>query len=143
MNLFLIVLAVLGGVAVTLQGQLMGQMDRAVGTRESLFITYAGGGLVAALLLLGARGGNLRMVSSTPWYFSTTGLLGLVIVGSLGYTVPRLGLTPALTVVTVSQFAVAAVIDHFGWLGAAAQPFGLMRLAGLGLMVAGVWLVTR
>jgi uncharacterized membrane protein YdcZ (DUF606 family) len=86
-------------------------MDRAVGTRESLFITYVGGGLVAAVLVLVARGGNLRMLSSMPWYVSTSGLLGLVIVGTIGSTGPRLGLTTALTGGTVAQFAVAAVID--------------------------------
>jgi transporter family-2 protein len=99
--------------------------------------------VVAALLILSARGGNLRLASGLPWYAFTGGLLGLVIVGTLGYTVPRLGLSTALTVVTVSQFAVAALIDHFGWLGAPLQPLGLLRLAGLGLMVLGVWLVTR
>ena len=35
----LIFLALISGLAVTLQGQFMGLMDRALGTKESIFIT--------------------------------------------------------------------------------------------------------
>ena len=37
---FLIFLAFVAGLAVTLQGQFMGLMDRALGTRESIFIYF-------------------------------------------------------------------------------------------------------
>ena len=43
----LITVAALGGIAVSLQGQLMGLMDQRLGTKASVFITYASGGLVA------------------------------------------------------------------------------------------------
>jgi transporter family-2 protein len=35
----LVILAVVGGVAATLQGQFMGLIDRGIGTIESVFIT--------------------------------------------------------------------------------------------------------
>ncbi len=141
--LFLILLALIGGIAVTLQGQFMGLMDTAIGTRESVFITYAGGGLVITLVMLFLRGGNLRAAASAPWFALTAGLLGLVIVGTIGFTVPRLGLTSALTLVVAGQFLASALIDHFGWFGAAPQSVNVTRLLGLGVIVVGVWLVTR
>jgi len=141
--LLLILVAIIGGVAVTLQGQFMGLMDGGIGTRESVFITYAGGGLVIALVMLAARGGNLRAWASVPWYALTAGLLGLVIVGTIGYTVPRLGLAVAFTIIVAAQFVMAALIDHFGWLGAAARPLGPSQLAGVGLLILSVWLITR
>jgi len=139
----LILVAVIGGVAVTLQGQFMGLMDGGIGTRESVFITYAGGGLVIARGMLAARGGNLRAWASVPWYALTAGLLGLLIVGSIGYTVPRLGLATAFTIMVAAQFIVAALLDHFGWLGAEVRPMELPRLAGVGLLILSVWLITR
>ena len=139
----LVLIAVIGGVAVTLQGQFMGLMDQGIGTRESVFITYAGGGIVIALAMLAARGGNLRAWQAAPWYALTTGLLGLVIVATIGYTVPRLGLATAFTIMVAAQFIVAALIDHFGWLGAQVRPMELSRLAGIGVLVLGVWLITR
>jgi len=141
--LLLVLIAVIGGVAVTLQGQFMGLMDQGIGTRESVFITYAGGGLVVALVMLAARGGNLRAWASVPWYALTAGLLGLVIVGTIGYTVPRLGLAVAFTIIVSAQFVMAALIDHFGWLGAAVRPLGPSQLAGVGLLILSVWLITR
>jgi transporter family-2 protein len=140
---FLIVIAIIGGVAVTLQGQFMGLMDQGLGTRESVFLTYASGGLVVALVMLAARGGNLRAWASVPWYALTAGLLGLVIVGTIGYTVPRLGLAVAFTIIVAAQFVMAALIDHFGWLGAEVRPMELTRMAGIGVLILGVWLITR
>jgi transporter family-2 protein len=140
---FLIVIAIIGGVAVTLQGQFMGLMDQGIGTRESVFITYAGGGLVIALAMLAARGGNLKAWQAVPWYALSAGLFGLLIVGSIGYSVPRLGLATAFTVMVAAQFIMAALVDHFGWLGAEVRPMELPRLAGVGLLVLSVWLITR
>ena len=91
-TLFLIFLAILGGIAVTLQGHFMGLLDRGLGTRESVFITYGSGGFVAALMMVASGGGNLRGWASVPWYSLSAGLLGLLIVGTIGYVVPRLGL---------------------------------------------------
>ncbi len=139
----LILVAIIGGVAVTLQGQFMGLMDQGIGTRESVFITYAGGGMLIALAMLAARGGNLRAWHAVPWYALTAGLLGLLIVGSIGYTVPRLGLATAFTVMVAAQFIMAALVDHFGWLGAEVRPMELPRLAGVGVLILGVWLMTR
>ncbi len=139
----LVIVAVVGGAAVTLQGQFMGLMDQGIGTRESVFITYASGGLLACLAMLAARGGNLQAWHEVPWYALTAGLLGLVIVGTIGYTVPRLGLATAFTIIVAAQFVMAALIDHFGWLEATMRPMGLSQLAGIGVLVLGVWLMTR
>jgi transporter family-2 protein len=139
----LIIIAVIGGIAVTLQGQFMGLMDEGIGTRESMFITYASGGILVALFMLLAGGGNLRAWQGVPWYALTAGVLGLVIVGTIGYTVPRLGLALAFTIIVAAQFIVAALLDHFGWLGAAARPLGWSQMAGMGLLIVGVWLITR
>ena len=55
----LLAIAAIGGVAVTLQAQFMGLMDKQLGTLESIFITYCGGGLLIGLAMLVTRGGNL------------------------------------------------------------------------------------
>jgi len=57
---FLVVPAVLCGVAVTFQGHFMGLLDRGLGTRQIVFITYFSGGLIAALVMAASKGGNLR-----------------------------------------------------------------------------------
>lgn len=55
----LVAIAVMGGAAVALQGQFMGMMDRKIGTSGALFVNYASGVLVAAIILLLLHGGSL------------------------------------------------------------------------------------
>jgi transporter family-2 protein len=139
----LVILAIVGGIAVALQGHFMGIMDQRIGSKESVFITYASGGVLAALMMIVARGGHLRAWQNAPWYALCAGILGLVIVGTIGYTVPRLGLTAAFTVIVASQLVVAVILDHFGLFGAAVRAMDLPRITGLILLILGVWLVLR
>ncbi len=143
MNSFLIVsIAVIGGVAVTLQGQFMGIMEQNFGTKGSVFITYASGGLIVVLftLISGVSFENWRTV---PWYAFGAGILGLVIVSCIGFVIPRLGVAGGFMLIVASQFLLAALIDHFGWFQAPVKLLDLPRLAGLGMMLLGVWLVNR
>jgi len=139
----LVILAIIGGIAVALQGHFMGIMDQRIGSKESVFITYASGGILAAVMMIAARGGHLNAWQNVPWYALTAGALGLVIVGTIGYTVPRLGLTMAFTVIVASQLVVAVMLDHFGLLGAAVRTLDLTRITGLIFLILGVWLVLR
>lgn len=139
----LVTVAALGGIAVALQGQLMGLMDQRMGTKASVLITYASGGLVVTLAALLSGGWSLRGWHTVPWYAFSTGILGLVIVGTISYTVPRLGLTAAFTIAVASQFIIAAFLDHFGLLGAALRPLDLSRAFGIGVLILGVWLIVR
>ena len=140
---WLILLAIIGGVAVTLQGQFMGLMDQQMGTRESVFITYVSGGILIGLAMLAAKGGNLKAIQQVPWYALSSGLLGLVIVGTIGYTIPRLGIAKAFTIIIATQFLMAAIIDHFGLMGATIRPMDLSRFGGMACLVCGVWLMVR
>lgn len=135
--------AVLCGVAVAMQAQFTGVMQRQMGTLEATFITYFSGGMVIGLVMLIARGGNLSAASGLPWYVFAAGILGLVIIGTLSLSVGDLGLVPALVVITVSQFAVGAVINHFGLLGATVDPVDLGKVAGFVLLGLGTYLVLR
>ena len=138
-----IIIATVGGVAITLQAQFMGVMDKRIGTLESMFITYGIGGLLIAFAMLVNRGGNLAAWGSVPWYTLSAGVLGLIIVGTIGYSTPRLGLVTTLTILVASQFIVGALLDHFGILGADLRPLNPTRLAGIGVMLLGVWLIVR
>jgi transporter family-2 protein len=140
---WLVMLALAGGFAVTLQAQFMGVMTDRIGTAESIFITYGTGGVAIGLMMLAMRGGNLGAWSLVPWYVLTAGLLGLVIVGAIGYTVPRLGLVAALSLFILAQFALAALVDQFGWLGAEVRPLDKTRAVGLAAVLIGSWLVLR
>ncbi len=138
-----VLLAIIGGVAVTVQGQFMGSMTAIMGAKESMFITYASGGIVITLILLASGANHLGAWRQVPPYALTAGLLGLVIVGTVGYVVPRLGLATGFTLIVAAQFVTAALIDQFGWFGAQVRPVDVPRLVGLVLLLVSVWLLNR
>ena len=121
----------------------MGHLDRSVGTIESVFLTYGTGAVVIGLIMLAMRGGNLGEWHIAPWYAYSAGLLGLVIVGCIGYATPRLGLAVTLTIAVATQFTMAAIVHHFGLLGADQQPMDLSKLGGMAAILIGVWLMVR
>ena len=139
----LTIVAAVAGVAMATQAQLMGHLDRSVGTIESVFLTYGTGAVVIGLIMLAMRGGNLGEWHIAPWYAYSAGLLGLVIVGCIGYATPRLGLAVTLTIAVAAQFTIAAIVHHFGLLGADQQPMDLSKLGGMAAILIGVWLMVR
>jgi len=139
----LAIVAAVAGVAMATQAQLMGHLDRSVGTIESVFLTYGTGAVVIGLIMLAMRGGNLGEWHNAPWYAYSAGLLGLVIVGCIGYATPRLGLAVTLTIAVATQFTMAAIVHHFGLLGADQQPMDVSKLSGMAAILFGVWLMVR
>lgn len=137
-----ILVAAIAGVAVALQGQFMGTMNRSVGTVTGVFFTYGVGGLLATILWLIKRE-SLEGVRRIPWYAWSAGALGLVIVAGIGYAAPRLGLSRTLVLTVAAQLVVAVIIDQFGLLGASQRTVDATRILGLALTVTGAWLVVR
>ncbi|HEX6256332.1 MAG TPA: DMT family transporter [Euzebyales bacterium] len=139
----IMVVAVAGGAAISLQAQTTGVISERVGTLEAVFVTYGLGGVLSALLVLVARGSDVAAVRSLPGYVWLSGVFGLVIVGTIAYSVGRLGVVRGLLLVTVAQFLVSALIDQFGWLGARVQSMTVGKAAGIVLLLVGGWLVLR
>jgi transporter family-2 protein len=141
MSMLLVLLVGLaGGLAGALQSQSLGVMQDKAGTLASTFVTYAGGGLAVGMLMLAMGGARLSDLREVPWWAFTSGLMGLVVVASLGITVSNLGLGSGLTLFTGATLILAAVIDHLG-LFTDAHTLGARRLAGIAFVIFGTWLV--
>jgi transporter family-2 protein len=134
--IFVIMFGLLGGFAVGLQGPLASLMSQRLGILESIFIIHLGGAIVALSPLLLMEGGNLPHWRTVPWYALGAGALGLVVLGAVSITIPRIG--AASTIILIG-----AILDHFGLLGIAARPIDLSRLAGMLVVFAGIWLMVR
>lgn len=98
---------------------------------------------MATFLLLMSRGAFGKRAGQAPWYAYTTGMLGLLMVGAIGYAAPCIGAAKGFTLILASQFLLAALIDHYGLSGALARPLSVERALGLGVLLVGVWLVVR
>ncbi len=140
--LWVVVITLIGGLAGALQSQFLGVMEGRIGTLGSTFVTYAGGGLAIAILMAVFQGSRISEIRQLPWWLLTSGLMGLVVVATLGVAVSRLGLGAGLTLYTGASLMMAAGIEHFGWF-AGARPIDGPRVLGIALVVFGTWLVVR
>lgn len=134
--------ALIGGVAGALQAPFAGMIGRALGDLQSVLITYCVGAVVIVLITLLIQGGmHMEAWRSVPWYVFLSGPLGLIIVGSFSFTVPRLGVATATMVFVAASLVLGAVFDHVGIFGVPQRTLDASRLLGITIFVIGIWLV--
>jgi transporter family-2 protein len=139
----IILIGLAGGIAVGVQAPLSSIINQRLGPLESIFIVHLGGALASLIPLAIYGGGKLSNWRSVPWYALGAGALGLVVIFSMTYMIPRIGVAPALIILLAGQLLIGSVMDHFGLLGAVQRPIDLMRVVGLGVVFLGVWLSVK
>ncbi len=139
----IILIGLAGGVAVGVQAPLSSIINQRLGPLESVFIVHIGGALAALIPLLFLGWGKLAHWRTVPWYALGAGILGLVVIFSMTYMIPRVGVAPALIILLSGQLLIGSVMDHFGLLGAIQRPIDFMRVVGLAVVFLGVWLSVR
>ncbi|MBC8506653.1 MAG: DMT family transporter [Anaerolineales bacterium] len=142
-SIFLVVLiGLLGGVAVAVQASLAGIFSEKVGLVANGLFVFGGGFLFALVVMLFVGGGQIRAWRSVPWYVYLAGPLGIVIISSIGYAIPRIGVASTLTLIVVTQLIIGVMLDHFGWL-TIPRPVDTQRLIGIAILFLGTWVVLR
>jgi transporter family-2 protein len=137
-----VLICLVGGVAVAVQASFAGILSDTVGLVGNGLIVFGGGFLFALVILLFVQGGQIGQWRSIPWYVFLAGPLGIVIISSIGYAIPRIGVASTLTLIVVSQLIVGVILDHFGWL-TIPRPVDLQRLIGIAILFLGTWIVLR
>jgi transporter family-2 protein len=140
---FIILVGLIGGVAVGLQGPLASLMSQKIGVLESVFYIHLGGALAALIPLLFYGGRNLSRWRELPWYVLGAGALGLAVISAMSYMVPRIGVAPATVMIVAGQLLVGVILDHYGLLGAHPRTLDTKRILGLLLVFLGVWVTVK
>jgi len=138
-----VLIGVLGGLAVGMQGPIASQMSQRIGSAASSFVVHVSGAILSGALLLALGGENVRNWRGLSWYMFLSGGFGLVLYLTLNHTMPRLGATTALALIIIGQLVMGILIDQFGLFGVAVRPVDLARLLGAGMLVIGGYLVVR
>lgn len=144
-SLLPMLLVILAGGATALQAPTNARLATAVASPvNAAFVSFAVGtaALAMAALALQTRP-DMAAVRGLPWYAWIGGLYGAVFVVAAAWGVPRLGVALTITLMVAGQLLISLVLDHFGALGVPHQPLSLGRVAGVGLVIAGVLLVRR
>lgn len=138
-----VLVGLLGGIAIGFQNPLASLMGQRIGAIEAAFVIHAGGAVAALVPVLALRGGGLDAWRGVPWYALGAGVLGVVLIASISYTIPRLGVAATVVLIVAAQLGVSIVLDHFGLLETVARRLDVQRALGFGLVVLGAWLVVR
>jgi transporter family-2 protein len=133
----------LGGVAVGVQSPIAGKMGQSIGGTAGSFIVHLGGLIFSGLLLIFRGGENIRDWHKLPWYAFFAGAFGLILYLTINYTLPRLGSTMMIMLIIVGQLLMGMLVDHFGWFGVDVRPIDLPKIAGVLLLFAGGFLISR
>jgi transporter family-2 protein len=139
---YVVLVGLVGGIAVAVQASLAGVITHYLGAAENALIVFGGGFLAALALILIRGGGKIASWQSLPWYAFLAGPLGVVIITSIGYATPRIGLASTLTLIVVSQLIIGVVFDHFGLLTPLRQ-LDLVRIVGILFLFLGTWIVLK
>jgi len=135
-----VALAVLGGLAGSVQVAVMGRFGGRVGVMEALAFSTAIQLVVSLLVLLAIRGGGiggLRHVAGTPAWMWIGGLMGFTVVTSITFAQPRIGATAVIGILIAGQLVMGALIDRFGLFGVEQIAISPARLAGIVLLGIG------
>ena len=142
-SLFLI--GVLAGSMITVQSVLNAVLGRKTGNFGSvLILTFVSIGVLLILIALFPNTANVRALPSlSEWYLYLGGVLGVVILATPIFLIPRIGVTSTLMGLVIGQLVLALVFDHFGFLNTPKIELNIFRVIGLILLIVGVFLVRR
>ncbi len=138
-------MALLAGVAGSVQVAVMSRLGERVGIFGALAFASLLQAVLAALLLLVVRQsfGSYAAVLRQPAWLWIGGVMGLVIVLTITFAGPRIGVAATVGILIAGQLAMGAVADQFGLLGSTRIAIHWPRLVGMMLLFAGAALSLR
>jgi bacterial/archaeal transporter family-2 protein len=111
------------------------------GSVRAALVSFVVGALSLLVAVLVAQRGWPERASDAPWWVWIGGVLGaFYVLGSI-VTAPKLGAATLVALILAGQAIASLLVDHFGWVGFDENPITPLRIAGVGLLAAGVVLV--
>ena len=142
---FAALLAFTAGLGGAVQIAVQGRLGERVGAIEAMATASLIGALLALVVLLLARRSltGLGDAFGSPKWMLLGGAMSALIILAITIAGPRIGVVATTAFLIAAQFALAAVIDRYGWFGVERIGFSWLRVLGIGLLVVGAALTLR
>ena len=131
------------GLGVSLLGLILFQqaplLGAYLGTPQRLALAF----LAVCLLLAYAGLVWIGIQKGLPWYSFLGGIIGILVVLGTVFSINKLGVANAITLLLASQVLAAALLQQFGLLGQEASPLSAAKLVGLGILLMGAVIAVR
>lgn len=138
-------LGIIAGCLIAIQTVLNSSLGQRVGNLGSVFvITLTSVLIVLGLMVIFPSTTDFHALPGKDgWYLYIGGALGVIVLVSSVFLVPRIGTSATLILIVLGQAITALVIDHYGLLASPKIEVTLARGIGVLLVAAGAFLVVR
>ena len=133
-----IIWAIVAGAAMSLQGVLNTRLGEKTGLLEAnAFVQGTAFVLSVIVAWIFGKGDITALLRTSPVYW-LGGIIGVAITVTVMLAMGASSPAVAVSVILVSQLAVAGAIDYFGWFGTEKVPFGANKFIGLAVIIIGI-----
>ncbi len=147
LNNLLVLQAVIAGAVLPMQAALNAGVARTLGHPVNAAVVNFIVGLIALSALafaLRTPAPSPTSFGNLPWYhWIGGGIAGSFYVFTALFLAPRIGVTALTAGILAGQLLASLAFDHFGWFGLQSHALSPGRIAGVVLLVVGVFLVRR
>lgn len=139
-----VVLTAAAGGLIALQAPINAGLGKSTGGLPAALVSFAVGSVaLAAIVVLSGKAGGLGSASDVSWYYLLGGLLGAIYVTNALIAVSVIGAGGVAAATVAGQLTASVAIDRLGLFGLDQVPLSPERLLGVGLLMAGTFLVIR
>lgn len=133
-----IIIAIISGLSMTIQGVFNTRLSEKIGTWETNCIVQFTGLIITVIITIFFGKGNFKALGSASKLYMLGGAVGVVIIFTVMKSIGLLGTTFAVAVILVSQLLFAAIIDAFGLFGSEKINFTLKEIIGVAIIILGI-----
>ena len=139
--IFMIILAMVGGAALSIQAALNGRLGSNVGVFKSAFLTFSVGALITALLILFFEPRHSITLLDVPKWQLLGAFCGVPYIIIMVVAVQRIGTAVATVAVIFGQLTMSVLIDNFGWFGNEMIPLSNSRLIAIACLAIALYFI--
>ena len=146
MKYFFMALAFIAGTTIPLQSVVNSRLAQQLSQPfHATLISFAGGLFLILMICIFSPIGlpSPAGFKGISWIFFTGGIYGILVVTSVVFAVPVAGVSNTLAAIIAGQLIMSVLFDHFGWMGMGGLKISFSRIAGVMLLISGVYLVQR
>ncbi|MGG7164734.1 DMT family transporter [Clostridium ihumii] len=133
-----IIIAIISGVSMSLQGVFNTKLSEKLGLWETNVVSQAIALIVTLIVMIFAGKGDLKAIKDVNKFYLLSGVLGAVIIYTVMKSISSLGTSCGIGIILIAQLGAAAIIDSFGLFGTEKTPYGIKEMLGIGIMIAGI-----
>lgn len=139
-----VILTAVVGALIALQAPINAGLGKATGSLPAALVSFSVGVLVLlAIVIVSGQASGIGEATEVRWYYLLGGVLGAAYVTAALITVPTIGAGGVAAGTITGQLIASVALDRAGLLGLEEVPITLERALGVGLLLAGTFLIVR